>query len=611
MERRRLVALLVILLVGIPSLAAADTYLRAGTGLQARGVAAVQQHTVFVEIVQQETVVEDVVQIHQFAAIVALVKNCVNIRERRLFDDAVLWFNDQFLFGDKNRQSIVKNSTEVPGESEALGGVMNNPAEDEFDRGEDGTNNTGDETPSWDSDGTLKFMRRFGASSGKPTGQNGNSVGGPGPGRWVGCFVPAGFLHAVGADDPYGIAASGTNNIDIVENLIEVDHDPNCAGCVFSYVGSFYVTDPNGFNWLVDKHVYPAVVPHLLGMDCGGETNLHVNDRGAFASGCDAEQHRDTEVQEDADCNGVDDGFPPPTTVPAPRDDGCFAPDPGEQDGRNHCFEDSDTEEVCDANESDPTDTPRQDSVKVTTYEPLYTVHLQVDGFDMQGIRDEAAWAWRSGVVRPGTPRWEGDAGGFCPADNVLAECAIEYTAVIVVDFEAFDDLPLGPEGQNENTITRRGKTHGVGGADDADESKEGNAHPHNPTDDLSGPDCDPAGAGNGTADEAECPTRPLHVHDTVTLDLFFRRHNQTRCASGDVTWCGAPYFTVTNGGFRDGPGAVVKTGRPPRAVDPECLVDDGTHGEGSAPLVARVFIVCDNDADADELHLHDGSQTV
>src|SRR5919109_1533559 len=71
-------------------------------GIEAQGVVAIQQHSVFVEIVLE--VRENVTQIHQFAAVVGLVKKC---REaRNIFDNAVLWFNDQFLFGNKTNKTF-------------------------------------------------------------------------------------------------------------------------------------------------------------------------------------------------------------------------------------------------------------------------------------------------------------------------------------------------------------------------------------------------------------------------------------------------------------------------------------------------------------------------
>ncbi|MGH2669549.1 MAG: hypothetical protein ACRDH5_10650, partial [bacterium] len=179
MNSKQLLGVVAALVISVPAFAAADQYLYHNTGLTAQGVLAIQQHTVFVEIVEEKVRERDVVQIHQFAAVVALVKVCRQEIRRDVFDNAVLWFNDQFLFGDKERNESRKNVTRFDG-------------------------SPGADAPEVNRLGVLQAGYKIFETRDIDIGDNtteSKTWNQHGYGRWVGCFVPRGFLHAIGTDD--------------------------------------------------------------------------------------------------------------------------------------------------------------------------------------------------------------------------------------------------------------------------------------------------------------------------------------------------------------------------------------------------------------------------
>lgn len=177
--------------------------------LEAKDVTAIQQHSVFVEVVVEAEAQQDVNQIHEFAAVVGLVKKCKRAERSDSFDNAVLWFNDQFLFGEKN--AFEGDVNETP--ESAIG---ENPPDSEI---------------------------------------------------WPNCWIPNGFVHVV---------PNGT--IDEAKRALRHEDDQTGLtrlqdNSTFTYQGSYYVTDPNGAQWLVDKFTYS--IPehcHRPGEDHDNET---------------------------------------------------------------------------------------------------------------------------------------------------------------------------------------------------------------------------------------------------------------------------------------------------------------------------------------------------
>lgn len=209
MEARRFAALALVLILTGSALAAQNQrlYTYDGTDLRSDGehtdvfeatdVTGVQQHSIFVELIAEDE--EEGLSETPFAAVVGLVKKCKKVRND--FDNAVLWFNDQFLFGSKDTRSA--NFTPEG----ALG--KNAPDSDIF----------------------------------------------------PGCYIPNGFAIAVpaGETEKEGVNQSipGTDeDLQFEEVPTYMKLDRRCNGCIFDYEGSFYVTDPNGHSWLVDRLSY-------------------------------------------------------------------------------------------------------------------------------------------------------------------------------------------------------------------------------------------------------------------------------------------------------------------------------------------------------------------
>jgi hypothetical protein len=433
---RRVVAVLLVLALTGSALAVTQQRLYRGGGdgdLEASGVETVQQHSVFVEIVVEEQDVEQ--EIHEFGAVVGLIKECKKVRN--VLDNAVLWFNDQFLFGEKQIEE--KNVTE-----DALGF---NPQDNDL-------------------------MQTNGET-----------------GRWGGCFTPDGFALAIGADYPFGVGyhdddlpdreecldhqvndnqtcVPPNDNMDVVKQLIDLDN--RCQGCIFEYQSSFFITDPNYPNsfqdvrWLVDKFVYPLSVMGNVFQE--GEDN--VGNQGECSSG-----------------NG---------TIPIsdPRDnyphhDRCEDDVP-----RNNHECSQDDEDDCRPLPKSESDGEETDKVDTTVVEPLYSVHLQVDWTSPEGMGfiDKAPWEYETGASVKGMPISEDEddpAYTKCKSDPIENhECSIEYNFVLAVDFAAFDDTEDVP---GENEVDEDGARHGEGQRPQPD-AHEGNSHPHNPNQFSAGP---------------------------------------------------------------------------------------------------------------------------
>lgn len=500
--------------------------------LEAKDVTAIQQHSVFVEVIveAEASAAEAVNQIHEFAAVVGLVKECKQRTDASSssFDNAVLWFNDQFLFGDK--------------QSEAGAGANNTTGQ--------GANGSTTGLPTAPGDLTHDFVKR-----------NGDGV------RWEGCSVPDGFMHAIGADDPYGTGAvdqtnetsentsleSGqeglglpSDNIDYVKELIDLDED--CQGCIFEYQSTFFVTDPNDNRWMVDKLIYPGSLQGNLFAE--GSENC-ASDSGTLSSPDDPRDNY-------------------------PHHDRCE--DTAEDDDRrNHCSDDGDN--ACGA------DSGGEGSL-ATIGEPIFTVHVQVNPQTMQGFADKASWAYSDGTVRDGMPypddETRDDNFASCKNDPGNLSCSIEYDFLITVDFAAFDNVPVGDDGTAENERIEDAKHHGEGQDHNPDSAEDGNSHDHNP---------ESLNATTGAVDAG-----PAHKHDALNLDLF---HDQD-----------APYFVEENP-YWDAFG-----GPPHIAQDCSTITapsDQATPAEATAQQNAvedRTPIVCDVDADDGEFHRHDGTQT-
>ncbi len=423
-------------------MAAGNTYM----SHEADDVTVVQQHTVFVELVLEDS--DAVEEIHEFGAVVGLVKECK--QQAEVFDNAVLWFNDQFLFGDKRLDDTERNVSD----DDALG---RQPPQRTYDH--DG--HVDEVQQDWEWEGDEKQPGFLGASELRE--------------RWGGCFIPDGFMHAIGHEDPYGyggVAAqqedpTGKDLIksgpDTIRKLIDLDN--SCNGCVFEYEATFYITDPNGIQWMVDKLVYPPAF--------GGDL---------FGSGGGEDCY---------DGSGLT-GFEDPRSTGVHADE-CQDPDNGDGD-ENHRFD-----------EEEENDTPlhRLEEKEKPIAEPLYTVHVQVDPATGTGFADEAPWRYADENPKETAPRKgmpyaldeDNPVYQLCKENQDLRDsarpCAIEYNFLIAIDFEAFDQYVGG--NYQESNMTH-GESHNNTAAD-------GDSHPHNPK----------------TKDRG-----PEHDHSTVDLDMFF-----------------------------------------------------------------------------------------
>jgi len=523
---RKLIALFLVFALTGSALAAQQQRLYRGSAdgdAEASGVTAVQQHSVFIEIVVEDE--EEPDEVHKFAAVVGLIKKCKQVRN--VFDNAVLWFNDQFLFGDK-RNNVEENETEkgLGSQPDLTAEELNATAEEKGFVGE-----------SWN-----------------------------GTARWGGCYTPDGFAHAIGADDPFGtvnVEAGGADenvsaedtqtgifsaddNRDVVKNLIDLDQ--RCNGCIFEYDSSFFVVDPNGHEWIVDKYLYPlSVMGNLFssgqGDDCG-----------------------DSESNDTAS----------PFTIDDPREghDPNTCKDDTEDDRDNH-------RGGSESGFADP-----------ALYEPLFSVHLQTDTDtpDGLGFADQArfqynataddtqATAERNGAIYPGE-----DAQTREACETTITpdrRCSIEYNFLIAVDFAAFDGGGTST-GDGDPSVTQRGENektgcaveHGEGGADNDTAYWQGNSHPHNPE--------------NRSAS-------PNHCHSSVNLDIFF--HST------------APKYTTDHQYWTDGAGTPVSWGP---ECNSEEDTETFSEGQDESAIDARTPLVCDDDSDAGEFHAHDGNQTI
>ena len=629
----------------------------------AEGVVAVQQHTVFLEIIVETR--NNVTTVAHFAAVVGLVKKCREVRN--VFDNAVLWFNDQFLFGNKSNKTVnvtppnamganpnrTINSTNLLDPNRNNGTDVYNPATGGFEVDQIGTGPNEGGNP--DRDG---FIR---AQDFKE--------------RWGGCFIPNGFVHAIGSDDPYSlgqlaradakvepdvgppeVSASqtvGVDNIAVVRQLIELDN--LCEGCVFEHVTSFFITDPNNHRWIVDKLVYPSVL-ETISDDLFSLTNCHF---------------------------GPSEGQ---TLLPIAGDCDTRTDQPG-------AYEDQPTQLQQLGIMNPTTDVRGDERLKITTREPLYTVHVQVDPWnpDRQGFPDEAIWAYREdGRLRLGMPYTE-DPNHFChdaaevgsgvrhapmgagggtnekadayeydlvaseggpasepppppaPAPNPdpsitsedwaeyrrgpvgnTVECAIEYNFLLAVDFEAFDNVNhvsstvALPRDTPDNLVS--GAPNAPAGAwanaSSQDEGtgeneivRRGKEHGTGGIDDA-----DKAWQGNSHPHNPQdchpppsgpgpCDSGPQHLHDLVVLDLFFSPR--------------APYFVEQNPYWDhyNSTDALVTAGIPPIwNVDCSDTQDPNADPQRRDAILERrngkPAGRCDVSA-VDGFHLHDGTQTI
>ncbi len=208
MSQRLFALVLVFTLIG-SSLAAGHVYVN--TGYIAEDHQLVQQHTVFVSLIKEEGEFPPDEEIIELGAVVGLVKECQTTLSKGPFDNAVLWLNDQFLFGNKTHfdERPVEMDTEKMGE--------NPDREHESVEGDEGfvEKNRDDED---------RLMERH-----------------------AGCWIPRGFMHAV---------QSSGNNGEAVRAVIDADIDDSndsSPGSHCQYDVSFYVTDPNGNHWVIDR----------------------------------------------------------------------------------------------------------------------------------------------------------------------------------------------------------------------------------------------------------------------------------------------------------------------------------------------------------------------
>ncbi len=556
MNGRKMIALFMVFALTGTTMAAGATY----WSHEAEGVTAVQQHSIFVELILE--VEEDVEQIHEFAAVVGLIKECR--QQERIFDNAVLWFNDQFLFGDKANEDV--NVT--PPNPNATLGV--NPPNRTYN--EDGSiNETLQNETHWEEQGWLGGDEGF-------IGANTLHE------RWGGCFIPNGFAHAIGHNQPfgqYGISAQADVNgnevanenqsaapdptppdpfglgtpdssVDIVKQLILLDND--CNGCIFEYESTFYTTDPNGVEWMVDKLVWPVSLAGDLfttgsGEDCYDGSGL-TGFQDPRSSGVHADECRDWKHSE------------------------------AQNNESNHRYYDADS------SDSPITgDLIEPDQSHVNLVEPLYTVHLQVNPETGMGYADEALWQYEEGHLRDGMPyaiEEENNNYELCRDQLTDAHpCAIEYNFLLAIDFVAFQPSEQGAGAGANEGVSANGSATGQFGNYQADSKTHpseddnaafGDSHPHNPV------------APNATGP---------HAHSTVDLDVFFYER--------------APYFVESNPYWDE-------NGAPP-SVNADCSSTDEDPGDDplaqqqQAAVENRAVMVCDTTADRG-YHLHDGSQT-
>jgi hypothetical protein len=371
--------------------------------------------------------------------VVGVILKCKQVRQT--FDNAVLWFNDQFLFGEKSNETYNKTD---PSDSDVMGAVPQD-------------NN---------------YVKRNGET-----------------GRYGGCYTPDGFAHAIGTDDPYGVGTDDgaapdaetcrsyshdreeasadeevcadppSDNMDVMRTLIDLDN--RCRGCIFEYQSSFFISDPNyavtkqDVSWIVDKLVYPVSVLGNLFQE--GEDN----------------------VGNDGDCTS-DNGTVAAVPYSDPRDeyphhDRCSG-DAGENNHR--CTED-------DCRSADQRKRPEEGpAANDTLVEPLFSVHLQVDrGRDREPFLDRAPWEYKNGAGPVfGMPIAQSEAEeGFVPCQSDRwtpdYECAVQYNFLLAVDFGAFD----------ANETTEDGAKHGEDRFPQP-KARDGNSHPHNTEEVGAGP---------------------------------------------------------------------------------------------------------------------------
>jgi hypothetical protein len=184
--------LAIALLVPVGAIHAMSNDQQTYESMRATSVQGVQQHTIFLEMIVESEREGD--NIEPFAAIVGLVKKCNRVKDQSQFDNAVLWFNDQFLFGQKSSGGDTNETPET-----AIG---ENPPDADL---------------------------------------------------YPNCWIPNGFAHVV----PSG-------ELEEAEHAIEREDAGDgttfrgvaVSGTTFQHRGSYYVTDPNGASWVVDKFTY-------------------------------------------------------------------------------------------------------------------------------------------------------------------------------------------------------------------------------------------------------------------------------------------------------------------------------------------------------------------
>ncbi len=252
MHGRKWVALVMVLALTGSALALQQqkVYHRQGGDPAANDVPVIQQHAVFTELIVEEN--DTASSVTEFAAVVGLVKKCQQVDN--VFDNAVLWFNDQFLFGQKH--SIRKNVTK----NESMGFNPNRTHDNSTLLNENRRNGTGQYDPT-----TGEIA---GAQNGTGPDEGGNPIrdgfiraNGDSPlaERWGGCFIPNGFVHAIG-----GGTSSLVPGIEDAQAALESsNNDCDGDGCMFEYEGTHYVTDPNNHRWMIDRYTWnSAAGPH-------------------------------------------------------------------------------------------------------------------------------------------------------------------------------------------------------------------------------------------------------------------------------------------------------------------------------------------------------------
>lgn len=275
MNSQKLFALtLVFSLVG-SAVAAHTANVTENTLQPAEGVELVQQHSVFVELIMEENEHDDKDVIDNFGAVVGLVKQC-KMQDRGMFDNAVLWFNDQFLFGTKEEK-----------EERNPMGINPNRTHDSV-AGEGGFVHE-----NYDANGDLIE-------------------------RWGGCWIPVGFAHAFqsAGNDPDAVREAieadhvEETQCDIVLESLKEDRDIDTGeegetvcetedGQVIRVGGtdrgskcgaindnhSHYVTDPNGFQWVIDVSDCDDIEGFLytVHLQVDPSTNQGIADRADWA----------------------------------------------------------------------------------------------------------------------------------------------------------------------------------------------------------------------------------------------------------------------------------------------------------------------------------------